>query len=207
MTSDADKAAKAKNVALSKSLRAKAHMLWLQERQALDEVSKDRQMVKQEEAAEAHAESEAATLAARMDKRIAAVNAEVCTGLCRILQGFWLLFFSAASSDLTFCQLNDAKQEALKAQQESKQASRLLALYFSRSTHALCRQANAIKPSLLAVKKALLQVTRVVLHRSEAAVAAFPFCGVACLHARFYLPALFSCFQTEANAKKAEMQK
>ena len=77
MTSDADAALKAKNVALNKSLRAKAHELWLQERQALDEVSKDRQLVKQEEAAEAHAESEAATLAARMDKRIAAVNAEV----------------------------------------------------------------------------------------------------------------------------------
>ena len=77
MTSDADAALKAKNLALNKSLRAKAHELWLQERQALDEVSKDRQLVKQEEAAEAHAESEAATLAARMDKRIAAVNAEV----------------------------------------------------------------------------------------------------------------------------------
>lgn len=77
MTSDADKALKAKNVALNKSLRAKAHTLWLQERQALDEVSKDRQMVKQEEAAEAHAASEAATLAARMDHRIAAVDAEV----------------------------------------------------------------------------------------------------------------------------------
>jgi hypothetical protein len=82
MTSDADKALKAKNTELSKSLRAKAHTLWLQERQALDEVSKDRQMVKQEEAAVAHVASEAATLAARMDKRLAAVNAEVraCSG-------------------------------------------------------------------------------------------------------------------------------
>jgi len=110
MTSDADKALKAKNLALNKSLRAKAHTLWLQERQALDEVSKDRNLEKQEEAAVARAGSEAATLAARMDKRILAVNQE----------------------------LNDAKQEALKSQQEMKQA-------------------NAIKPSLLAVKKALLQ--------------------------------------------------
>lgn len=95
MTSDADNALKAKNAALSKSLRAKAHMLWLQERQALDEVSKDREMVKQEEAAEAHAESEAATLAARVDKRILAVNAEVrdSLGVRQLLQSVWVLFF------------------------------------------------------------------------------------------------------------------
>ncbi len=82
MTSNADNALKAKNAALSKSLRAKAHALWLQERQALDEVSKDREMVKQEDAAVAHVASEAATLAARMDKRLAAVNAEVCACCC-----------------------------------------------------------------------------------------------------------------------------
>jgi L-lysine 2,3-aminomutase len=81
MTSDADNALKAKNLALSKSLRDKAHMLWLQEQQALDEVSKDRQLVKQEQAAEADFASQAATLVARMDKRLAAVDAEVCATL------------------------------------------------------------------------------------------------------------------------------
>jgi hypothetical protein len=85
MTSNADNALKAKNTALSKSLRAKAHTLWLQERQALDEVSKDRQMVKQEEAAVERVASEAATLAARMDKRLAAVNAEVRAGRCSLI--------------------------------------------------------------------------------------------------------------------------
>ena len=50
----------------------------MQERQALDEVSKDREMVKTEQAAEAAAESSAEQLAARIDKRIAAVDAEVC---------------------------------------------------------------------------------------------------------------------------------
>ena len=87
MTFDADKALKVKNLALNKSLRAKAHTLWLQERQALDEVSKDRNLEKQEEAAVARAGSEAATLAARMDKRILAVNQEVPSSACVILLG------------------------------------------------------------------------------------------------------------------------
>jgi hypothetical protein len=112
MTSDADVAVKAKNLKLAKSLHEQAHTLWLQERQALDEVSKDRAIVKQEEAAEAHAASEAATLAARMDKRLAAVNAEV-RALCFACL-FWFVFD-------VFMQLNDAKQEALKSQQETKQ--------------------------------------------------------------------------------------
>ena len=77
LTSQADAAKQAKNLALSTSLRAKAHTLWMQERQALDEVSKDREMVKTEQAAEAAAESSAEQLAARIDKRIAAVDAEV----------------------------------------------------------------------------------------------------------------------------------
>jgi hypothetical protein len=77
MTSDAEVAVKAKNLKLSKSLHEQAHTLWLHERQALEEVSKDRAIVKQEEAAEAHAASEAATLTARMDKHLAAVNAGV----------------------------------------------------------------------------------------------------------------------------------
>jgi len=110
LTSQADVAKQAKNLALSASLRAKAHTLWMQERQALDEVSKDREMVKTEQAAEAAAESSAEQLAQRIDKRIAAVDAE----------------------------LTDAKHEALKAQQEQKQA-------------------NQIKPALVAVKKAILQ--------------------------------------------------
>ena len=112
MTSDADAAVEAKNLKLSKSLHEQAHTLWLQERQALDEVSKNRAIVKQKEAAEAHAASEAATLAARMDKRLAAVNAEV-RALCFACL-FWFVFD-------VFMQLNDAKQEALKSKQEMKQ--------------------------------------------------------------------------------------
>jgi hypothetical protein len=77
MTSDADAAVKAKDLKLSASLHAQAHTLWLQERQALDEVSKDRAIVQQEDAAEARAASEVATLEARINKRILAVNAEV----------------------------------------------------------------------------------------------------------------------------------
>ena len=77
LTSEADKAQKAKKPADAAALRAKAHTLWMQERQALDEVSKDRDMVKTEQAAEEQAEKAAETLAARIDKRILAVDAEV----------------------------------------------------------------------------------------------------------------------------------
>jgi hypothetical protein len=53
-------------------------------------LSKNRAIVKQEEAAEAHAASEAATLAVRMDKHLAAVNAGV-RALCFACL-FWFVF-------------------------------------------------------------------------------------------------------------------
>ena len=105
MTSDADAAVEAKNLKLSKSLHEQAHTLWLQERQALDEVSKNRAIVKQKEAAEAHAASEAATLAARMDKHLAAVNAGCELSASRACFGSCLT---------SSCSCNDAKQEACR---------------------------------------------------------------------------------------------
>jgi hypothetical protein len=82
----------------------------------------------------------------------------------------------------------------------------------SSSHQSPSRQANAIKPSLLAVKNALLQVTCVW----PAASTPNPIvrCDVTwrLCRAVFALPDAFTirpCLlhQTEANAKKAEMQK